>query len=165
MSFCGLTSFPTDLNQVSAQCGSDAGEVEPFCTLENGIPVEIGRRSHLNGGVCTVIDADRAALRSALLVEVDTHTFATTDDLGGVYTVTAQRVDSGLTDGVGGQLGNKSSIHTIVCQGDGNVCFAATESEFHMVTLNKALVVIRLQTQHQFAKSNDFCHDILILSS
>jgi len=40
--------------------------------------------------VCTVIDADRTTLRSALLVEVDANTVAAADDLAGVNAVTAQ---------------------------------------------------------------------------
>ena len=106
----------------------------------------------------TVIDAHGATLRSALLVEVDAHAIAAADNLGGVYAVAAQGVDSSLTDGVGGQLGDEGSVHAVVGQGHSNVCFAAAEGELHMVALDKALVVIGLQPQHQFAKSNNLRH-------
>ena len=158
MSLGSLAGLTANLNHVLAQCRSDAGEVEPLSALEDGIPVEIAGLSFLDGGMSTVIDAHGATLRSALLVEVDTHTIAAADNLGGVYTITAQRVDSSLTDGVGGQLGDEGSVHAIVSQRHGNVCFATAEGEFHMVALDKALVVIGLQPQHQFAKSNNLRH-------
>ena len=62
---------------------------------------------------------------------------------------------------MGGQLGDEGSVHAEVSQGHGNVCFAAAEGELHMVALDKALVVIGLQTQHQFTKSNNLRHMIL----
>ena len=160
MSLGSLAGLTANLNHVLAQCRSDAGEVEPLSALEDGIPVEIAGLRFLDGGMSTVIDAHGATLRSTLLIEVDAHTIAATDNLGGVYAVAAQRVDSSLTDGVGGQLGDEGSVHAVVGQGHGNVCFAAAEGELHMVTLDKALVVIGLQPQHQFAKSNNLRHMI-----
>ena len=67
----------------------------------------------------------------------------------GVHAVAAQGVDSGLADGVGGQLGHKGRVQAVVCQGDGHVGLAAAEGELQMVGLHKALVVIGLEPDHQ----------------
>ena len=155
---CCLTSFPADFHQIGTQCGSDTGEMEPIGTVKDLIPVEISGRGLLDCGMGTVINTDGATLGSALFIEVDTHPVAATDDLGGVHTITAEAVHSGLADRVGGQLGNKCGIHAVVCQGDCYIGFATAEGEFHMVALDKTLIVIRLQTQHQFAESNNSCH-------
>ena len=52
-----------------------------------------------------------------------------------------------------------SHIRTYLSQNN----FAAAESELQVVGLNKALVVERLQTDHQFAKSNDFHGELLLI--
>src|SRR5699024_7016720 len=101
-------------------------------------------------------DADRPALGSALLVVVDAHTVAAADDLGGVHTVAAQAVDGALADGVGGQLGDEGGVHAVVGQRDRHVGLAAAEGEFQVGSLHEALIVERLQTDHQFAKGNYF---------
>src|SRR5699024_7434376 len=72
----GLAGFAADVHDIGAQRRRDAGEVEPVHTLKDGVPVEIGGGSLLDGGVRAVIDAHRAALRSALLVVVDADTVA-----------------------------------------------------------------------------------------
>ncbi len=159
-SLAGLTA---DLDNVLAQGRGDAGEVEPVHALEDGIPVEVGGGGQLNGGVGAVIDADRATLRSALLVEVDADTVTAAGDLAGVNAVAAQAVHSGLTDGMSGQLGNEGCIDAVVGQRNSNVGLAAAEAELQVVGLNKALIVERLQTDHQFAKSNDFHGELLLL--
>ena len=55
MSLSCLTCFAADLNNVGAQCGGDAGEVEPLGALEDLCPVEISGGSLLDCGVSTVI--------------------------------------------------------------------------------------------------------------
>ena len=110
---------------------------------------------HLDCAVGTVVDADRTTLRSALLVVVDTNAIAAAGDHAGVNAVAAQAVDSGLTDGVSGQLGDESCVQAVVCQRDSNVCFAAAEGELQAVSLNETLIVEGLQTDHQLAKSNN----------
>ena len=163
MSLSSLAGLQADLHDICAQSRGDAGEVEPIHALEDLIPVEVRGLSQLDSAVSTVVDADRAALRSALLVVVDAHTVAAADDHAGVHTVTAQAVDSGLANSVCGELGDESSIQAVVSQRNCNVGLAAAEGELQAVSLDKALVVERLQTNHQFAKSNDFHCGILLL--
>ena len=105
-----------------------------------------------------VVDAHGATLRSALLIEIDADPIAAPDDLGGVHAVPAQRVDGCLTDGVGGQLGDVGYVHAIVGQGHGHVGLAAAEGEFHMVALDKTLVVVGLKPQHQLTEGDNFSH-------
>ena len=161
MGLGGLAGFPADFHNVGAQSRSDAGEVEPVGTLEDLVPVEVRGLRLLNGGMGTVINADGATLRSALLVEVNTHTVTAPDDQGGVYAITAQGIHSGLADGVGGQLGDESGIHAVVGKGHCDIGLAAAKGEFHMVALNEALIVIRLQAEHQLAEGYDSCHYFL----
>ncbi len=156
MGFGGLAGFAADVHHVGTQGRGDAGEVEPIHALKDGVPVKIGSGGLLDGGVGAVIDADRAALGGALLVVVDADAVATADDLGGIDTVAAQAVDGRLANGMGGQLGDEGSVHTVVRQRHGNVGLAAAEGELQVGSLDKALVVVGLQTDHQFAKSNDF---------
>jgi len=163
MSLGSLAGLAADLDDVLAQGRGDAGEVEPVHALEDGIPVEVGGGGQLDGGVCAVIDADRATLRSTLLVEVDADTVTTAGDLAGVNAVAAQAVHSGLTDGMSGQLGNEGCVDAVVGQRNSNVGLAAAEAELQVVGLNEALIVERLQTDHQFAKSNDFHGELLLI--
>ncbi len=46
-----------------------------------------------------------------------------------------------------------------VFAGQQRVDQTAAKGEFHMISLNEALVVIRLQTKHQFAEGYNFFHD------
>jgi hypothetical protein len=163
MSLSSLAGLAADLNNILAQSRGDAGEVEPVHALEDGIPVEVSGGSQLNGGVGAVIDADGTTLRSALLVEVDANAIAAAGDLAGVNAVAAQAVHSGLTDGMGGQLGNEGCVDAVVGQRNGNIGLAAAEAELQIVGLNEALIVERLQTDHQFAKSNDFHGELLLI--
>src|SRR5699024_11188677 len=152
----GLAGFAADVHDIGAQRRRDAGEVEPVHALKDGVPVEIGGGSLLDGGVRAVIDAHRAALRSALLVVVDADTVAAAHDLGGVDAVAAQAVDGALADGMGGQLGDEHGVRAIVGQRDSHVGFAAAEGEFEGGSLNETLIVVRLQANHQLAEGYDF---------
>ena len=134
--------------------------MEPVYALEDVVPVKVSRGSFLNGGVCTVIDADAAALRSALLVEVDAHAVAAAGDLAGVNAVAAQAVHSRLADGMGGQFGDVGHVDAVVGQRHSHVGLAAAEGELQMVGLNKTLVVIGLQTNHQFAEGDNFLRHV-----
>ena len=64
---------------------------------------------------------------------------------------------------MGGQLGNEGCVDAVVGQRNGNVGLAAAEAELQIVGLNEALIVERLQTDHQFAKSNDFHGELLLI--
>ena len=163
VSFRGLAGLLADLHHIGAQRRGDAGEVEPLHALKNGIPVEISRSRLGNGGMGAVINAHAGTLGSALLVEVDAHTVAAAGDLAGVHTVAAQAVHRRLADGVGGQLGDVSGVQAIVGQADGHVGLTAAESEFQVVGLDEALVVIGLQADHQLAEGNNFlCHEKIL---
>ena len=161
MSLGGLAGLTAGFHHVFAQRRGNAGEVEPVGALKDLVPVEVGGLGLGNGGVGAVIDADAAALGSALFVKVDADPVAAPDNLGGVYAIAAQGVDSGLTDGVGGQLGDEGGIHTVIGQRDRHIGFAAAEGEFHMIALDKTLVVVGLQAEHQLAESNNLCHYFL----
>ena len=105
-----------------------------------------------------IVDADGAALGSALLIEVDAHAVAAPGDQRSVHAVAAQGVDSGLADGMGGKLGDEGSIHAVIGQGHSHVGLAAAEGELHMVALDKPLVVVGLETEHQLAEGNNSSH-------
>ena len=130
--------------------------MEPIHALEDLVPIKVGGLSQLDGAVGTVVDADGATLRSALLVVVDAHTVTAAGDHAGINAVAAQAVDSGLTDSVCGELGDEGCVQTVVGQRNSNVGLTAAEAELQAVSLNETLVVEGLQTNHQFAKSNDF---------
>src|SRR5699024_6897418 len=147
----GLAGFAAEIEKIGAKRRRDAGEVEPIDAFKDRIPVEIGGRGFLNGGVGAVIDADRTALGSALLIVIDADTVAAADNLGGIDAVAAQAVDRALADCMGRQLGDEDRIGAIVGERDGHVGFAAAEGEFEGGSLDKALVVIRLQPDHQLA--------------
>ena len=141
---CSLAGLAADLNDVLAQSRGDAGEVEPVHALEDLVPVEVRGLSQLDGAVGTVVDADGTTLGSALLVVVDADTVTAAGDHAGIDAVAAQAVDSGLADGMCGQLGDESSIQAVVCQRDCNVGLAAAEAELQAVSLNETLIVERL---------------------
>ena len=155
MSLSSLAGLAADLDNVLAQSRGDAGEVEPIHALKDLLPIKVGRLSQLDRAVSTVVDADGTTLRSALLVVVDAHTVTAAGDHAGINAVAAQAVDSGLTDRVCGELGNEGCVQAVVGQRNSNVGLAAAEGELQAVSLNETLVVEGLQTDHQFAKSND----------
>ena len=66
---------------------------------------------------------------------------------------------------MGGQLGHVDGIGAVVGQRNSNVGLTAAEAELQVVSLDKALVVVGLQTDHQFAKSNDFHQKCLLIVS
>ena len=155
-SLSSLAGLQADLNDICAQSRGNAGEVEPIHTLKDLVPVEVSGLSQLDRAVGTVIDADGTALRSALLVVVDANAVAATDDHAGVNAIAAQAVDGCLADRVCGELGDESCIQAVVSQRNSNVGLAAAKGELQAVSLNETLVVERLQTDHQLAKSNNF---------
>ena len=157
----GLTGLPADVHHIGTQGRSDAGEVEPVDPVKDFVPVEVGGGGLLNGGVSPVVDAHGAALRGALLIEVDAHTVAAPDDHGGVHAVAAQGVHRRLADGVGGQLGDVGGVQAVVGQGDGYIGLTAAEGELQVIGLDEALVVVGLEPDHQLAEGNDFCHDLI----
>ncbi len=158
----GLAGLLADVNHIGAQGRRDAGEVEPVHALKDGVPVKVGGGSLLNGGVGPVVNAHAAALRSALLVEVNAHPVAAADDLGGVHAITAQGVHRRLTDGVGGELGDIHGVQAVIGQGHGHVGLAAAEGEFQVVGLDKPLVVVGLETDHELAEGDYFRHIIFL---
>jgi hypothetical protein len=130
--------------------------VEPVNTLEDSIPVEVLAGSLSNSGVSSVVDAYGASLRSALLVEIDTHSVTTANDLRGVNAVAAKAVYSRLTDSVSGELGDIGSVHTVVCEGYRNVCLTSAEGKLNVIALYESLVVIGLKTEHKLTKGYNF---------
>ena len=155
---CRLAGVAADLDDVLTERRRDAGEVEPVRALKDRIPVEIRRRSLLNGGVRAVINADRAALGCALLKVVDSDAVAAADDAGGVDTQSAQGVDRRLTDGVGRELGDKCRVHAVVCERDCDVSLAAAEGRLHLIVLEEPVVSVRSEAKHDFAEGNYSCH-------
>src|SRR5699024_5508430 len=117
----GLAGFAADIDNIGAQRRGVAGEVEPIDAFKDRIPVEIGGRGFLNGRVGAVIDADRTALGSALLIVIDADTVAAADNLGGIDAVAAQAVDRALADCMGRQLGDEDRIGARVGERDGHV--------------------------------------------
>ena len=64
---------------------------------------------------------------------------------------------------MGGQLCNKGGVQAVVGQGYGDVGLAAAEGELQVVGLDKALIVIGLEPDHQLAEGDYFCHDGFLL--
>ena len=109
-----------------------------------------------------VINADASALRGALFQVVDPHAVASADDHGGVHPEIPQGIHRGLSDGVGGKLGDIGRVKTIVGQGDGHVGLSAAEGGLHLIVLEEPVIAVWSQTQHDFAKGNhSFAHFII----
>ena len=70
-----------------------------------------------------------------------------------------QSVDSVLTDFVGRNLGNESGIHTVVCQGNGNIGFTACVGGFETVGMEETQVALGIQAHHDFTKGNNSFHN------
>ena len=158
----GLAGFLTNFHHVGTQGRGNAGEVEPVHTLEDGVPVEVGGSRLLDGGVGPVVDAHAAALGRAFLVEVDAHPVSAADDHGRVHAVPPQGVHRRLADGVGGQLGHKGRVQAVVGQRHGHVGLAAAEGKFQVVGLDKPLVIVGLEPDHQLAEGDYFRHFIFL---
>ena len=70
-----------------------------------------------------------------------------------------------MADGVVRELGDEGGIQTVVGQGDGHVGLAAAEGEFQVIRLDKTLIVVGLEPDHQFAEGDYFCHYFLASST
>ena len=155
-----LAGVTAGIHHVGAKRRRDTGKVEPVRASKNHIPVEVGGSGLLNGRMRPVINANGTALRRAFLIIVDTDTVASTHDHRGIHAVAAQRVDRSLSDGMRGQLGDVDGVKAVVSQRNSYVSFPATERKLQVVRLNKALVIVWLETNHQFSKGYYFRHTL-----
>ena len=79
--------------------------------------------------------------------------------MGGVHPQATQGVHRPLPDGVGGQLGDKGGVHAVVGQGHGHVGLPAAEGGLELIVLEKAVVPVGRQPQHNLTEGNDaFLH-------
>ena len=102
----------------------------------------------------SVISTDTGALGSALLIEIDPYSVPSAHNLRGIHPVSSKRVDCRLSDHVRGKLRNISNIHSEICKRNRHIRFRSAEAELHSFRLNKTLVIIGLQTQHDFSKTD-----------
>ena len=153
-----LAGLQADGGQLAAQCGSNAGEVEPVGTLEDLVPVEVGSGGQSDGGTGAVIDDLGSTLRSALLHEIDAQTGTAADDHAGVNAKAAQLVDGALTNLVSGNLGDESSVHAVVGQRHSHVGLAAGIGGLELVGLHETQIALGIQAHHDFAKGNNLLH-------
>ena len=161
--FGRLTGCTAQLHQIFPQRRGDARKVEPIGPLKNPIPVKILGSGFLNGAVRTVVNTHRAALCCAFFVEVNAHAAAPAGDQAGIHAKAAQIVYHALANGVGGQLGDECGIQPKVCQRHRHIGFAPAKGEFQIARLHKALVMIRLQADHDLAKGNNSHNGILLI--
>jgi len=147
-----LAGVTAGIHHVGAERRRDAGKVEPVRAFKNHIPVEVGGSGLLNGRMRPVINANGTALRRAFLIIGDTDTVASTHDHRGIHAVAAQRVDRSLSDGMRGQFGDVDGVKAVVSQRNSYVSFPATERKLQVVRLNKALVIVWLETNHSTAQ-------------
>ena len=150
--FGGLAGFLADLYEVFTKSRGDPREVEPIGTLKDRVPIEILGLCHLDGRIFSVVDTDRAALGSALFKIIDTDPLAAADDLIGIDTEVTKRIDRRLSDGVGGELGHVGAIKTKIGKRYGDVRLPAAKGGLHLIILEKAVVAVRSQPQHDFTK-------------
>ena len=149
-----LDGLLADGGHVGAQGGGDAGKVEPVRPLKDLVPVEVGGGGGGDGGAGPVIDDLGGPLAGALLQEVDAHPVAAPDDVGHIHAVAAHLVDGGLSDVVGGELGDESGVQPVIGQGDGHVGLAAAVSGSQRGGLNEPVVALGGQTEHDLAEGN-----------
>ena len=81
---------------------------------------------------------------------------AATDDLAGADAVTAQSVHAGLTDDMGGQLGDEVHVDAVVRQRHRHVGLAAAVGVLEGISLHEAQMIVGLQADHDLTKGNDF---------
>ncbi len=77
-------------------------------------------------------------------------------NVGDIHSVSAQGVDSRLSDFVRGETGNKCGMETIVCQRYADIGLSAAIDGAKMFCLDKSLIAFRGKAQHQFPESDYF---------
>ena len=152
MPLCRGTGLPADFHQVGSQRGRDPGEVEPVRAFKDGVPVKVGGLRLLDGRVGPVIDAHATPLGGALLQEIDAHALPAADDPGGVHPQPPQRVHRALSDGMGGQLGDKGGIQTVVGEGYRHIRLSAAKGGLELVVLEEPVVSVGRQPQHDLSE-------------
>ena len=65
---------------------------------------------------------------------------------------------------MGRQLGHVGAVKPKIGQGHCHVGFAAAKGGLHLIVLEKAVIAIRSQPQHDLTKGNNFRHDLFPLS-
>ena len=134
--------------------------MEPRSTFKNCIPIKIFFCCKCNWRTSSVINYFWWTLASTFFQIINTNTRPTASNKTCVYTKTAQRIYSSLTNFVSWQFCNKRCFKPIICQRNRNICFTTTKSCPIIFGLNKTIITFRRQTQHNFTKSNNFSHFI-----
>ena len=155
---CRLTSLEADVNELAAECGSDAREVEPIGTVKDRVPIEVGGLCLRNRGMRAVVDTNGTSLGRALFEKINAHAVAAADDFGGVNAEVAEGVDRSLTDSVLGELGHVCTLDAEIGKRNGNVCLAAAEGSLHLVVLEETVVSVGCKAKHNFAECYNLAH-------
>ena len=151
---CLLTGFFTDLQYIFGKGGGDTGKMEPLRTAKDTLPIKILFLCFGNGGMCSVISTDTGALGSALLIKIDAYSVTSAYNLRGIHPVSSKRVDCRLSDHMCRKLRNIGNIHSEICKRNRYIRFRSAKAELHSFRLNKTLIIIGLQTQHDFSKTD-----------
>jgi len=69
---------------------------------------------------------------------------------------TAQVVDAGIGDAVGGKTTYEFAAQSVVGQRNGDISFAAAESGLEKRRLVESTITGRSQSEHDFTERNDF---------
>ena len=109
-----------------------------------------------------VVNAHRAPLGSAFFQKVNAYPVTAPDDSGSVYPEVAQGVHRRLTDGVLGQLGHINGVKAEVGKTHRHIGFAPAEGCLHLIVLEKAVIAVGGQPQHNFAERDYLFHTPLI---
>ena len=121
----------------------DARPMEPVCSFEDLVEIEILRFSLGNRRMSPVVNHLRGPHRCTCLCIIKTDTVAAPCDEVRVDPIFTHRVDSDLSDFVLRQLRNENGLMAVVGTADGHVSLAAARDNVELVSLNKTIVTFR----------------------
>ena len=94
--------------------------------------------------------------------EIDSHPFASTDDVVGLYSVAMQIRQTCFGNIILREAGYILNLHPIMCQGYGDIGFSSAIRSCQFLGLPETKVSGRGKAQHDLAECNNFLHGILL---
>ena len=158
--FGGVYRLPTYLGGSLTDSWRDTSPMKPVCPLENSFPVYHARLNLGYGGMGTVVYHFARTGYGSGLKEIDSHSFASTDDVVGLYSVAVQIRQTCFSNIILREAGYILNLHPIMCQGHGDIGFSSAIRSCQFLGLPETKVSGRGKAQHDLAECYDFLHGI-----
>ena len=139
------------------------GDFITLSTEENPLPVEIAALRERDGRSGAIVDDFRAALRRALLDEVEPQARTAPDDGRRVDAEAAHLVPRRDPERILRKLRDERRVVTVVRERHRHVRLAARVGHLELVRLHEAVVALGIEAHHDFTECDDLFHCLIVL--